>query len=109
VEYGVWSAGLPILLLDAALIVVAASQDHHRGHALVAVLAADWATGFRYPACRLPGCAADWELTADKWLRRCQYQPTATITTTFPPGGWPGPDRHYLQLYEAAPLTCGSG
>src|SRR5262249_19738971 len=55
-----------------------------------------WATGFRYPACRLPGCAAG------KWLRRCQYQPAATITTTFPPGGWPGPDRQS----RSAALAC---
>jgi hypothetical protein len=64
VEYGVRSAQTPILLLDAALIVVAASQDHHRGHALVEVLAAGWATGFRYPASRLPGRAG--ELTAGR-------------------------------------------
>jgi hypothetical protein len=73
VEYGVRSAQTPILLLDAALIVVAASQDHHRGHALVEVLAAGWATGFRYPASRLPGRAG--ELTAGRGAVR--------IATTF--------------------------
>ena len=41
------------------------------------------AAGFRYLACRLAGRAADWELTAGKWLRRCQYQLAATITATF--------------------------
>ena len=41
---------------------------------LVAVLAAGRATGCRYPACRLAGRAADWEVTADQWLRRCQVE-----------------------------------
>jgi hypothetical protein len=85
--YGARYATLPILLLDAALIVVAASQGHRRGRRAESVLAA----GFRYPACRLAGRAADWELTADKWLHRCQYQPAATITATF--HIWWGPVR----------------
>jgi hypothetical protein len=52
--------------------------------ALIAVLAAGWATDFRYPVRRFAGPASAWELTADGWLRYCQHRPAGTITVTFP-------------------------
>jgi hypothetical protein len=93
VEHGARYSTVPILLLDAALIVAA---DAYAGRwwprpravlavaALVAVLAAGWATDFRYPVRHFTGPASDWKLTADNWLRHCQHRPTGTITVTFP-------------------------
>ena len=84
---------VPILLLDAALIVTADAYARRwwprpRAVAAVAalaiVLAAGWATDFRYPAARVAGRASAWELTASAWLRRCEHTPTARITVTFP-------------------------
>ncbi len=93
VEHGARYSTVPILLLDAALIVVAdtwARRWWPRPKAvvavtvLVAVLAVGWATDFRYPVRRLTGSGSEWVLTADQWLRYCQRKPTGTITVTFP-------------------------
>ncbi|HEV2372729.1 MAG TPA: hypothetical protein VGS19_11220 [Streptosporangiaceae bacterium] len=93
VEHGARYSTVPILLLDAALIVAADAYARrwwpHRKAvvavvALVAVLGAGWATDFRYPVHRLSGHASAWKHTADKWLRHCQHTPAGTITVTFP-------------------------
>jgi hypothetical protein len=93
VEHGARYSTLPILLLDAALIVAAdacARRWWPRPRAiaavvaLVAVLAAGWVTDFRYPVRRLAGPASAWKVTADAWLRHCHSDPTGTITATFP-------------------------
>jgi hypothetical protein len=98
VEHGARYSTVPILLLDAALIVAAdayASRWWPRPGAiaavvaLVAVLAAGWATDFRYPVRHYSGPASAWAHTADKWLRYCRHTPTGTITVTFP--DWWGP------------------
>ena len=92
VEHGARYSTVPILLLDAALIVAADAYARRwwpRPRAvaavvlLIAVLAAGWATDFRYPVRRLAGPASAWELTADAWLRYCQHRPAGTITVTF--------------------------
>jgi len=92
VEHGARYSTVPILLLDAALIVAAdayARRWWSRPRAvaavavLVAVLAAGWATDFRYPVRRLHGPATAWVNTADVWLRHCQRRPAGTITVTF--------------------------
>jgi hypothetical protein len=100
VEHGARYATVPILLLDAALIVAA---DAYAGRwwprpraviavaALIAVLAAGWATDFRYPVRRLSGPASAWEHTARAWLRDCRRRPAGTITVTF--HDWWGPAR----------------
>jgi hypothetical protein len=92
VEHGARYSTVPILLLDAALIVVA---DAYAGRwwprpkavvaitALVAVLAVGWVSDFRYPVQRVAGPPTDWALTADQWLAYCQHKPTGTITVTF--------------------------
>ena len=59
--------------------------------ALAAILAAGWATDFRYPVRRLAGPDAAWKHTASAWLRHCQHSPTGTITVTF--RDWWGPAR----------------
>jgi hypothetical protein len=100
VEHGARYSTLPILLLDAALIVAADAYARRwwprpkaivAVAALVAVLAVGWATDFRYPVRRLSGPHAVWEHTASAWLRRCQHSPTGTITVTF--RDWWGPAR----------------
>ena len=92
VEHGARYSTVPILLLDAALIVAADAYARRwwpRPRAvaavavLVAVLAAGWATDFRYPVRRLHGPATAWVNTADVWLRHCQHRPAGTITVTF--------------------------
>jgi hypothetical protein len=92
VEHGARYSTVPILLLEAALIVAAdacARRWWPRPRAiaavaaLVAVLAAGWATDFRYPVRRFAGPASAWEHTANEWLRQCQDSPTGTITVTF--------------------------
>jgi hypothetical protein len=92
VEHGARYSTLPILLLDAALIVAADSYARRwwpRPKAiaavtvLVAVLAAGWATDFRYPVRRYAGPASNWAVTADKWLHYCKHTPAGTITVTF--------------------------
>ena len=93
VEHGARYSTVPILLLDAALIVVADTWARHWWPhpkavlaitLLVAVLAVGWATDFRYPVRRLSGSGSEWALTADQWLSYCQHTPTGTITVTFP-------------------------
>jgi hypothetical protein len=92
VEHGARYSTVPILLLDAALIVAAdayARRMWPRPRAvaavavLVAVLAAGWATDFRYPVRRLSGPTTAWVNTADVWLRHCQHRPAGTITVSF--------------------------
>jgi len=93
VEHGARYSTVPILLLDAALIVAAGGYARRwwpRRRAvvavavLVAVLAAGWATDFRYPVRRLSGPASAWTHTADRWLRHCEHRPAGTITVYFP-------------------------
>ena len=84
--YGARHATLPILLLDAALIMVAASQGHRR---------AGGSPGSGLPVPGLPPCRTCHGLrnvTAGRSLRRCQYQFAATITATFR-AGWGPLDR----------------
>ena len=100
VEHGARYSTVPILLLDAALIVAA---DAYAGRwwprpravaavvALVAVLAAGWATDFRYPVRHYSGPASAWAHTADKWLRHCRHRPASTITVHF--FDWWGPTK----------------
>jgi hypothetical protein len=92
VEHGARYATVPILLIDAALIVAADTYARRwwpRPRAIAAVaaltlvLAAGWATDFRYPVRHFAGRAADWKLTADAWLRYCQRRPAGTITVSF--------------------------
>jgi hypothetical protein len=93
VEHGARYSTVPILLLDAALIVAADAYAQRwwprpkavaAVAALVVVLAAGWATDFRYPVRRLAGPASAWAPTAEQWLQRCQHNPAGTITVTFP-------------------------
>jgi hypothetical protein len=100
VENGARYSTVPILLLDAALIVAADAYARRwwpRPRAVVAVavltavLAIGWATDFRYPVRRLTGPASAWELTADAWLRYCQHTPAGTITVSFPDWWGTGP------------------
>jgi hypothetical protein len=92
VEHGARYSTVPILLLDAALIVAADAYARRWWPrpravaavvALVAVLAAGWATDFRYPVRRFSGPASAWTHTTDAWLRQCRHSPTGTITVTF--------------------------
>jgi hypothetical protein len=91
-EHGARYSTVPILLLDAALIVAADAYARRwwprpravvAVAALIAVLAVGWATDFRYPVRRLAGPATAWTLTADAWLRYCQQRPAGTITVHF--------------------------
>jgi hypothetical protein len=91
-EHGARYSTVPILLLDAALIVAADSYARRwwpRPKAiaavavLVAVLAAGWGTDFRYPVRHYAGPASNWVLTADRWLRYCHHKPAGTITVKF--------------------------
>jgi hypothetical protein len=91
VEHGARYSTVPILLLDAALIVAAdacARRWWPRPQAvaavavLVAILAVGWVWDFRYPVARVHGTA--WTATADTWLRQCQGSPAGSITVTFP-------------------------
>jgi len=93
VEHGARYSTVPILLLDAALIVAADAYARRWWPrpraivavvALVAVLSVGWATDFRYHVRRLAGPPSDWKLTADQWLRYCRDRPEGTITVTFP-------------------------
>ena len=93
VEHGARYSTVPILLLDAALIVAADAYARRwwprpravaAVAALIAVLAVGWATDFRYPVRHFDGHASDWALTARNWLRHCQNRPAGTITVTFP-------------------------
>jgi hypothetical protein len=91
-EHGARYSTLPILLLDAALIVAADAYvrrwwPHRKAIvavvALVAVLGAGWTTDFRYPVRRFAGPSSDWIHTADRWLRHCRRDPAGTITVAF--------------------------
>ena len=92
VEHGARYSTVPILLLDAALIVAADAYARRwwprpravlAVAALVAVLATGWATDFRYPVRRYAGPASAWVHTADRWLRHCEHRPAGTITVRF--------------------------
>jgi hypothetical protein len=92
VEHGARYSTVPILLLDAALIVAADAYARRWWPrpkaivavcALVAVLGAGWATDFRYPVRHFAGPASAWVHTADRWLRHCRRNPAGTITVTF--------------------------
>jgi hypothetical protein len=92
VERGARYSTLPILLLDAALIVAADAYARRWWPrpkaivvvaALVAVLAAGWATDFRYPVRRFAGPNSAWEHTVGPWLHHCQHNPAGTVTVTF--------------------------
>ncbi len=92
VEHGARYSTVPILLLDAALIVAA---DAYAGRwwprpkaiaavaVLAAVLVAGWSTDFRYPLRHFAGRASAWAPTADAWLHHCEHTPAGTITVTF--------------------------
>jgi hypothetical protein len=91
-EHGARYSTVPILLLDAALIVAADAYARRwwprpraiaAVAALVAVLAAGWATDFRYPVRHVDWPGSVWEHKADHWLRRCQHNPAGTIRVTF--------------------------
>lgn len=91
IEHGARYSAVPILLLDAALIVAAdACLRRWRPRpvalaataTLVAVLAVGWVWDFRYPVNRVRGPA--WTVTADAWLRQCERNPAGSITVTFP-------------------------
>jgi hypothetical protein len=91
VEHGARYSTVPILMLDAALIVGAdavARGTWPRPRAvaavatLVAVLAVGWVWDFRYPVNRVYGTS--WTTTADAWLSHCQHDPAGSITVTFP-------------------------
>ena len=93
VEHGARYSTVPILLIEAALIVVA---DAYAGRwwprpkaivaitALLAVLAVGWVADFRYPVQRASGADSQWALTADQWLAYCQHKPAGSITVAFP-------------------------
>jgi hypothetical protein len=92
VEHGARYSTVPILLLDAALIVAADAYarrwwPHRKAIAavtvLVAVLAAGWATDFRYPVRRFAGISSSWAHRADRWLSHCRHRPDGTITVSF--------------------------
>jgi hypothetical protein len=91
-EHGARYSTLPILLLDAALIVAADTYACRRWPrptaiaavaALTVVLAAGWATDFRYPVRHVLWRGSVWEHKADKWLRHCRHHPAGTISVTF--------------------------
>jgi hypothetical protein len=93
VEHGARYATVPILLLDAALIVAADGYARRwwprpravvAVAALVAILGVGWVSDFRYPVRRLSGPGSDWVLTADAWLRHCRQDPAGSITVSFP-------------------------
>jgi hypothetical protein len=91
-EHGARYSTLPILLLDAALIVAADAYARRwwprpkaiaAVAALMAVLAAGWATDFRYPVRHILWPGSVWEHKASKWLRHCRHHPAGSITVTF--------------------------
>jgi hypothetical protein len=94
-EPGARYSTLPILLLDAAIIVSADACARRWGTrtwtvyavaALVAVLAVGWVSDFRYPVRHNSGPA--WALTVNTWLHRCDQGPGRSITLTS--GAWFG-------------------
>ena len=111
VEHGARYSTVPIVLLDAALIVAADAYARRwwprpraiaAVAALIAVLAAGWITDFRYPVRHFSGPASAWHHTADEWLRHCRHRPAGTITVTFP--DWWGPAKTQL----ATTFSCSS-
>ena len=111
VERGARYSTLPILLLDAALIVAADAYARRwwprpravaAVAALIAVLAVGWATDFRYPVRRFAGPASAWEYTVDPWLRYCQHTPAGTITVTF--RNWWGRPRKLVTTFSCSSL-----
>ena len=94
-EPGARYSTLPILLIDAAMIVSADACARRWGPrtwtvyvvaALVAVLAVGWVSDFRYPVSHNRGPA--WALTVNTWLHHCQQGPGKSITVTS--GAWFG-------------------
>ena len=111
-EHGARYSTVPILLLDAALIVAADAYARRWWPrpkaivavvALVAVLAAGWATDFRYPVRRFAGRSSDWVLKSDKWLHHCQHNPAGTITITFP-NWWGAPNSRLATTFSCTSL-----
>jgi hypothetical protein len=111
VERGARYSTLPILLLDAALIVAADAYARRWWPrpravaavvALVAVLAAGWATDFRYPVRRLSGPRSAWAYTVDPWLRQCQQRPAGMVTVTF--RNWWGTPRRLAVTFSCSSL-----
>ena len=103
---------MPILLLDAALIVAADTYARRWWPrpkaivavvALVAVLAAGWATDFRYPVRRFAGSSSNWVLKSDKWLHHCRRNPAGTITVTFP-NWWGAPNTRLATTFSCTSL-----
>jgi hypothetical protein len=97
-ESGSRYSTLPILLLDAALIVTAdacARRWRPRPQAIAAVaaltalLAIGWIWDFRYTVGRanLPA----WSQTAESWQHYCQQSPAGSITVSFPDYWGPAP------------------
>jgi hypothetical protein len=91
-ETGARYSAVPILLLDAAMIVAAdACARRWRPSpravaamtALVAVLAAGWITDYRYPVARLNG---QWAAISSAWLRHCEDSPDGSIAVAN--GAW---------------------
>ena len=111
VEHGARYSTLPILLLDAALIVAADAYARRwwprpkaiaAVAALVAVLAAGWATDFRYPVRRLSGPGSAWEHKVGPWLHYCQHTPTGTVTVHF--RNWWGRPRELNTTFNCSSL-----
>lgn len=110
-EHGARYSTVPILLLDAALIVAADAYARRwwprprtvvAVAALIAVLAAGWVTDFRYPVRRFAGPASAWAHIVDPWLRHCQHSPTGTITVTF--RNWWGTTRRGATTFSCSSL-----
>jgi hypothetical protein len=111
VEHGARYSTLPILLLDAALIVAADAYARRwwpRPRAiaavavLVAVLAAGWVTDFRYPVRRFAGPGSAWEHTVGPWLHYCEHRPAGTITVHF--HNWWGRPRELITTFSCSSL-----
>ena len=111
-EHGARYSTVPILLLDAALIVAADAYARRWWPrpkaivavvALVAVLAAGWATDFRYPVRRFAGPGSNWVLKSDKWLHQCRRNPAGTITITFR-NWWGAPNTHLATTFSCTSL-----
>ena len=111
-EHGARYSTVPILLLDAALIVAADAYARRwwprpkaiiAVAALVAVLAAGWTTDFRYPVRRFAGPGSDWVLKSDKWLHQCRRNPAGTITITFR-NWWGAPNSELATTFSCTSL-----
>jgi hypothetical protein len=111
VEHGARYSTVPILLLDAALIVAADAYARRwwpRPKAiaaiavLIAVLAAGWATDFRYVVRRYSGPHSTWAYTVDPWLRHCTRTPSGRVTVTF--RNWWGKPRRLAVTFNCSSL-----